>query len=232
MADENAFEVEMVNHDDDFTLITSSPQICSSQLVDFAIEEARNNKEASMEMDFCKAIVDKNAFQVEMVNHEDDSTTSPQICSSQLLDFAIEDATNNKKILVSAMDSVISLMRQVECEEKAAEEAKEEAAKSSLHILAMVDQLEQAQQLAKETNAMVVDSFLNKFIFIFCATFCPISSQVYANCPLYIYREKSNENDKNAENHSLQVRIIVSMCIFIWACSVSHVKQFCRFYLK
>ncbi|KAI3773094.1 hypothetical protein L6452_04293 [Arctium lappa] len=102
-------------------------------------------------------MADENVFEVEMVNHEDDSTliiSSPQICSSQLVDFAIEEARNNKKTLISEMDSVIGFMREVECEEKAAELAKDEAAKSSLQVLAMVDELKQAQQLAKETNAM------------------------------------------------------------------------------
>ncbi|KVI12491.1 hypothetical protein Ccrd_009136 [Cynara cardunculus var. scolymus] len=100
----------------------------------------------------------QNAFEVEMVNHEDDSAvivSSPQICGSQFLDLAIEEARNNKKTLISSMDSVIGFMKEVECEEEAAEQAKEEAAKYSLHILAKVDELKQAQQLAKETNAMV-----------------------------------------------------------------------------
>lgn len=47
------------------------------------------------------------------------------------------------------------LMREVECEEKAAENAKEEADRCSLGILAKVDQLKQAKQRARETNDMV-----------------------------------------------------------------------------
>ncbi|GKA92052.1 hypothetical protein Tco_0813977, partial [Tanacetum coccineum] len=41
--------------------------------------------------------------------------------------------------VASTLDMVISLMKEVECKEKAAEQAKEEAAASGLHILARVD---------------------------------------------------------------------------------------------
>nr|GFC55515.1 golgin candidate 5 [Tanacetum cinerariifolium] len=50
------------------------------------------------------------------------------------------------------MDLVISLMRQVESEEKAAGQARAEAAIGGLDIRLKVEELKQAQQHAKETN--------------------------------------------------------------------------------
>ncbi|MFS7930829.1 hypothetical protein Hanom_Chr04g00348831 [Helianthus anomalus] len=92
-----------------------------------------------------------------MANHEDDCTFDIDHIASELelLNDLIEDATNNTKILASRLDRAISLKRKVELNEKVAEEAKAEAAKSSLDILAKVEALKQAQQLVKETNDMV-----------------------------------------------------------------------------
>ena len=61
-----------------------------------------------------------------------------------------------QRSLDSTMVSVTSLMKQVEYNERAAAQAKEEAAMSGLHILAKVDELKKKQQLAKETNDKVV----------------------------------------------------------------------------
>lgn len=61
-----------------------------------------------------------------------------------------------QKTLFSAMESVISLMREVELQEKAAELAKEEAASGGFDILVRVEDLKQMLQHAKEANNMVV----------------------------------------------------------------------------
>ncbi|KAI7739507.1 hypothetical protein M8C21_009554 [Ambrosia artemisiifolia] len=91
-----------------------------------------------------------------MANHEDDCTFFDNIASAiELLDISIEDALNNKRILDTRLDRAVSLKREVELKEKAAEEAKEDAAKSGLDILAKVEALKQAQQPLKETNDMV-----------------------------------------------------------------------------
>ncbi|KAM0071652.1 hypothetical protein Hdeb2414_s0001g00027731 [Helianthus debilis subsp. tardiflorus] len=89
-----------------------------------------------------------------MANHEDNCTFDIDNIASELelINNLIEDATNNKKILASRLDHAISLKRKVELNEKAAKEAKAEAVKSSLDILAKVEALKQAQQLVKETN--------------------------------------------------------------------------------
>ncbi|XP_076935108.1 uncharacterized protein LOC143601626 [Bidens hawaiensis] len=54
------------------------------------------------------------------------------------------------------MESVMKLMREVECEEKAAEQAKEDAAQSSLHFLVKLDECKKALRQAEETNDMLV----------------------------------------------------------------------------
>ncbi|KAI8522855.1 hypothetical protein RHMOL_Rhmol13G0029200 [Rhododendron molle] len=96
----------------------------------------------------------------DMVDFEDESamnnvvTRSGQICRIDLLEDIIEDARNNKKTLFLAMESVISLMREVELQEKAAEQAKEEAARGGFDILLRVEDLKQMLQHAKEANNM------------------------------------------------------------------------------
>ncbi|GJW97545.1 hypothetical protein Tco_0179353 [Tanacetum coccineum] len=73
----------------------------------------------------------------------------------KLVDNTIKDVQSNKETVASTLDMVISLMKEVECKEKAAEQAKEEAAASGLHILARVDELKESRNRAKETNDMV-----------------------------------------------------------------------------
>ncbi|KAK9055787.1 hypothetical protein SSX86_026872 [Deinandra increscens subsp. villosa] len=95
----------------------------------------------------CRAMSDQNAFEVETENHDADSTFCDTITGSfERLDSFIDDATSNKKSLASALDLVKSLVKEVELKEKAAEEAKVEAATSGLDILAKVEELKQEQQ--------------------------------------------------------------------------------------
>lgn len=61
-----------------------------------------------------------------------------------------------QKTLFSAMQSVISLMREVELKEQAAEQAKVEAAMGGTDILVKTEELKQMLQQAEEANAMVV----------------------------------------------------------------------------
>ncbi|KAK4492542.1 hypothetical protein RD792_003354 [Penstemon davidsonii] len=60
---------------------------------------------------------------------------SSQIHIIEVLEDIITDARSNKKILFSATESVMSLMREVEIQEQAAERAKEEAAMGGTDIL-------------------------------------------------------------------------------------------------
>lgn len=59
-------------------------------------------------------------------------------------------------MLFSAMDSAISLMREVELKEKAAEQARVEAAMGGTDILVKSEELKHMVKLAEETNSMVV----------------------------------------------------------------------------
>lgn len=61
-----------------------------------------------------------------------------------------------QKTLFSSMQSVISLMRELELKEQAAEQAKVEAAMGGSDILVKSEELKEMVQKAEEANAMVV----------------------------------------------------------------------------
>nr|XP_043622095.1 uncharacterized protein LOC122593713 [Erigeron canadensis] len=77
-------------------------------------------------------------------------------CTERVLDSSIQDVQIKKKTVDSAMDSVISLMREVERVEKAAEQANEEASRRCSDIISKVHELQEAQQQVKMTNEMLV----------------------------------------------------------------------------
>ncbi|KAK8291541.1 hypothetical protein V6Z12_D06G066000 [Gossypium hirsutum] len=81
---------------------------------------------------------------------------SSQTCRIDLLEEIIEDAKDNKKILFQTMQSIMNLMKEVELQEAAAEQAKEEAARGGMDILVKVEELKQMLPHAKEANDMVV----------------------------------------------------------------------------
>ncbi|XP_075483035.1 uncharacterized protein LOC142523206 isoform X3 [Primulina tabacum] len=91
---------------------------------------------------------------------EDESTINDSVSQSSqihimgVLDEIITEARNNKKKLFSAMESVISLMREVELKEQAAEQAKEEAAKGGIDVLHKVEELKLILKHAKDANDM------------------------------------------------------------------------------
>ncbi|KAL7084172.1 hypothetical protein ACP275_14G208800 [Erythranthe tilingii] len=95
-----------------------------------------------------------------IVGTEDESTLSTSMSqSSQIqvmdaLEEIITDARNNKKTMFSAMESVISLMREVELKEQAVEQAKVEAAVGGSDLLFKVEELKQFVQSAKDANGM------------------------------------------------------------------------------
>lgn len=72
-----------------------------------------------------------------------------------------------QKTLFSAMDSVMNIMREVELQEKDAQQAQEEAAKGGLDILTKVGELKQMLQHAKEANGMVVYLFIRRCMLIY-----------------------------------------------------------------
>lgn len=81
-------------------------------------------------------------------------TASVQICSIDLLEDMMTEAKSNKKTLFSAVELVICLMREVELQEEAAEQAKLEATKGGLDMLRRVEELKEMLRHAKEANDM------------------------------------------------------------------------------
>ncbi|KHF99960.1 putative methyltransferase C20orf7, mitochondrial [Gossypium arboreum] len=91
----------------------------------------------------------------EMSDVEDETfnpvvSRSSQTCRIDLLEEIIEDAKDNK-----TMQSIMDLMKEVELQEAAAEQAKEEAARGGMDILVKVEELKQMLPHAKEANDMM-----------------------------------------------------------------------------
>ncbi|KAM1150693.1 hypothetical protein ACFX2I_031140 [Malus domestica] len=89
----------------------------------------------------------------EMVDIEE--TTTDSVCNTDVLEEIIEDAKNNKKTLFSAMQSVISMMREVEVQEKEVDIVQEEASRGGLDIMVKVEEFKQMLAHAKDGNDMV-----------------------------------------------------------------------------
>ncbi|CAI9761428.1 unnamed protein product [Fraxinus pennsylvanica] len=157
-ADGKSFEVDSFMELPSFQDLTLSPSGSNEQLVVVPdVQECDVEK-----LDIClstDATPMKEATD-EMVGIGDESTLnasvsrSGQICVIDLLEDVIADARNNKKTLFSAMESVISKMKEVELKEKNAEQAKMEAAKGRSDVLDRVEELRQMVQRAKEANDM------------------------------------------------------------------------------
>ncbi|XP_010481831.1 PREDICTED: uncharacterized protein LOC104760580 [Camelina sativa] len=81
-------------------------------------------------------------------------STSTHVCSVDHLEEIIEDAKSNKKTLLTVMESVTNLMREVEMQEKDAEKSKEGASRGGLDTLQKVEELKKMLEHAKEANDM------------------------------------------------------------------------------
>ncbi|KAL9304868.1 hypothetical protein AtEden1_Chr1g0002631 [Arabidopsis thaliana] len=81
-------------------------------------------------------------------------STSTHVCSVDHLEDIIEDAKSNKKNLLTEMETVTNIMREVELKEKDAEKSKEEAARGGLDTLQKVEELKKMLEHAKEANDM------------------------------------------------------------------------------
>ncbi|KAL7151362.1 hypothetical protein ABFS83_04G025400 [Erythranthe nasuta] len=94
------------------------------------------------------------------VGIEDESNLTASISKSNQFDTtavveqSIADAGNNKKKMFSAMESVMSFMKQVELKEQDAEKAKEEAAMGGVKIQEKVEEFKEMLERAQEGNAM------------------------------------------------------------------------------
>ncbi|CDP03603.1 unnamed protein product [Coffea canephora] len=139
-----------------FEPVTRTSSESTIQLVDIPVNHITNlEKELNGPKD---AATNTESFH-EMVDVEEPMlntvvTRSGQVFSIDLLENIIADARNNKKTLLSALETVISLMMEVELQEKAAEQAKQDAANGGLEMLKRVEDLKQMLQHAKEANDM------------------------------------------------------------------------------
>ncbi|XP_061349204.1 uncharacterized protein LOC133294532 [Gastrolobium bilobum] len=77
-----------------------------------------------------------------------------QVCRIDLLEEIIDEAKTNKKILFSSVESLINLMKEVELQEKAAEQANMEAGKGGSNILVRAEEYKTMLVHAKEANDM------------------------------------------------------------------------------
>ncbi|KAI3460863.1 hypothetical protein Pfo_017526 [Paulownia fortunei] len=138
--------------------LTTSPLESSVQLVVLPDMHGSDLEELDVSLSNCTASKMKATSNI--VGIEDESTLNASISQSSqihimdVLEETIADARNNKKTLFSAMQSVISLMREVELKEQAAEQAKVDAAMGGTDILVKLEELKQMLQLAKESNGM------------------------------------------------------------------------------
>ncbi|KAL2507730.1 hypothetical protein Fot_31377 [Forsythia ovata] len=155
-ADGKSFEV--YSFVDSSTDLTLSPSGSSVQLV--VVPDVQESNVEKLDVCLLTDATSKIEATNEMVGTEDGSTLnasvsrSGQICVIDLLEDVIADAGNNKKTLFSAMESVISMMKEVELKEKTAAQAKMEAAKGGADILDSIEELRQMVQRANEANDM------------------------------------------------------------------------------
>ncbi|XP_068492668.1 uncharacterized protein [Phaseolus vulgaris] len=100
------------------------------------------------------SVGDKTSYVEDDIGGKKEVSQYSQVCRIDLLEEIIDDAKSNKKTLFSSMESLINLMRDVELQEKAAEQASMEAATGGSNILAMVEGYKTVLEQAKEANDM------------------------------------------------------------------------------
>ncbi|KAM1343982.1 hypothetical protein PS2_008028 [Malus domestica] len=113
---------------------------------------ADDNLQASGPLDHTS---EKDCSPREMVDNDIEETATNSVCNIDVLEEIIEDSKHNKKTLFSAMESVISMMREVEVQEKAVDIVQEEASRGGLDIMVKVEELKQMLAHAKDANDMV-----------------------------------------------------------------------------
>ncbi|KAK4281138.1 hypothetical protein QN277_012664 [Acacia crassicarpa] len=119
---------------------------------------AGKNMETACSFDEQEFSVSKASEVEDEISGEDVVSQSNQVCGIDLLEEVIDEAKTNKKTLFSSMESLISLMKEVEIQEKAAEQAKMEAALGGSEILIIVEELKNMLMHAEEANDMMSQS--------------------------------------------------------------------------
>ncbi|KAI3449606.1 hypothetical protein Pfo_006271 [Paulownia fortunei] len=138
--------------------VTVRPLESSAQLVE--VPDTLESNLEKLELSLSTDTASNTKTMSNIVGTEDESildatmSQSSQIHIIDVVEEIIADARNNKKTLFLAMESVISLMRQVELREQAVEQAKEEAAIGGTGILDKVEELKRMLQHAKDANDM------------------------------------------------------------------------------
>ncbi|PKU83653.1 uncharacterized protein LOC110095700 [Dendrobium catenatum] len=82
------------------------------------------------------------------------ATQSGHAVSTDVVEESIEDAKISKKYLVCSLESMVSMMREVELLEGKAKQAQEEASVAGHHILSKVEELQQIVKQSKDENDM------------------------------------------------------------------------------
>ncbi|KAK9724246.1 hypothetical protein RND81_05G058200 [Saponaria officinalis] len=118
-------------------------------------KEAENGFNSFLDSEFDHEFPESNAIGAESETLLSTiMTRSGQICRVDLLEDIIEEAKNYKDTVCSAMESVVSLMEEVELQEKEAEQAKVASTRGGLDILEKVEEIKKMLIHAKEANDM------------------------------------------------------------------------------
>lgn len=99
-------------------------------------------------------IVGENSHAVDEIDENTTLSKYNPACSIDMLEETIDEAKTNKKTLFSSMESLINLMREVEHQEKLAEQANIAATTGGFDILDRVEEYQAMLVHAKEANDM------------------------------------------------------------------------------
>lgn len=127
-------------------VIDASPSVTNCERLDVTGSLNMASKQNQGNVDIVETVEDPTLDTI--------ASQSGQICKIDLLEDIIEEAKTNKKTLFSAVELVLNMMREVELQEKAVEQAKEEALIGGVDIHARVEDLKQMLQHAMEANNM------------------------------------------------------------------------------
>ncbi|KAL2991969.1 hypothetical protein AAZX31_10G024500 [Glycine max] len=157
----------LISSADDYD-VTPSHRLeeCETYLIELESSEAQevchvqgdtlNSKDSlQSELDAGSSTAGGNTSDVENDNGAKSAGSQySQVSRIDLLEEIIDEAKTNKKTLFSSMESLINLMREVEVQEKAAEQANMEAATGGSNILARIEEYKTMLVQAKEANDM------------------------------------------------------------------------------
>ncbi|XP_052731393.1 uncharacterized protein LOC108326530 isoform X10 [Vigna angularis] len=142
------------------------PEDCETNLIEVESSEVQAvclaqgntlNSKDSLQSEFnagFSSAVDKTSDVEDDIGGKNEVSQYSQVCRIDLLEEIIDDAKSNKKTLFSSMESLINLMRDVQLQEQAAQQASMDAATGGSNILARVEGYKTVLEQAKEANDM------------------------------------------------------------------------------